>query len=141
MKIPGLRSPREKVGGFLHFGRMLDKIRLQAAGALPPGYNLGEGDGTCWDGRLCRFLRVDFEEVRRQTLAGGSDDEILRWCLEHGRAVTDEEIMIFNAFLSKRGWRDEGTPSVEKLKQEIGLGHREDILTMFDAIDADEGRL
>jgi hypothetical protein len=40
MKVPGLRSSFEKVGGIVYFGRMLDKIRLHAAGRLPDGYNV-----------------------------------------------------------------------------------------------------
>jgi len=32
--IPGLRSPCARVVGFVDFGRMLDKIRLLAAGHL-----------------------------------------------------------------------------------------------------------
>ena len=30
--IPGLRSPAEQVNGLVYFGRMLDKMRLAAAG-------------------------------------------------------------------------------------------------------------
>ena len=43
MKFP--RSPNEKVGGLVYFGRMLDKARLKAAGDLPPDLhqNLGTG--------------------------------------------------------------------------------------------------
>ena len=42
--IPGLRSPREEVDGLVYFGRMVDKIRLEQAGKLPPDYqeNLGK---------------------------------------------------------------------------------------------------
>jgi hypothetical protein len=36
--IPGLRSCYDKVGRLIYFGRMLDKIRLHAAGQLPPEY-------------------------------------------------------------------------------------------------------
>ena len=36
--IPGLRSCYDKVGRLIYFGRMLDKIRLHAAGQLPPDY-------------------------------------------------------------------------------------------------------
>ncbi len=32
--VPGLRSPYAKVGRLVYFGRMLDKIRLHAAGRL-----------------------------------------------------------------------------------------------------------
>jgi hypothetical protein len=46
--IPGLRSCYDKVGRLIYFGRMLDKIRLHAAGQLPPDYveNLGEHQFT-----------------------------------------------------------------------------------------------
>jgi len=33
--VSGLRSCYAKVGRFVYFGRMLDKIRLHAAGRLP----------------------------------------------------------------------------------------------------------
>jgi gluconokinase len=51
MKVPGLRSSYEKVGGIVHLGRMLDKIRLNAAGHLPEGYNLGADKWTWFDAR------------------------------------------------------------------------------------------
>lgn len=38
MKVPGLRSGYEEVGGICFFDRMLDKIRLHAAGQLPTDY-------------------------------------------------------------------------------------------------------
>ena len=38
MKIPGLRSSYDKVGGLVSFGRLLDKIRLNARGELPEGW-------------------------------------------------------------------------------------------------------
>ena len=34
------RSPRDTVGGIVLFGRILDKIRLNAEGRLPEGYHL-----------------------------------------------------------------------------------------------------
>ncbi len=51
MKVPGLRSSDQKVGGIVFFGRMLDKIRLHAVGQLPPGYNLGASDWSWFDHR------------------------------------------------------------------------------------------
>ena len=38
MKNPPFRSPCERVGGLVHFGRMLDKIRLHLRGDLPAEY-------------------------------------------------------------------------------------------------------
>jgi Domain of unknown function (DUF5069) len=40
MQVEGLRSPYEKVGGLVYFGRMLDKIRLFAKDELPSEYRV-----------------------------------------------------------------------------------------------------
>src|SRR5688572_24982472 len=103
MQIPNLRRSQEMVGGIVFFGRMLDKIRLHARGELPADYNRGTG----FDGRVCCFLRVEYSSLVQRVLAGGSDEQILGWCFTAGRRPSEEEVLIFNAFLSKRGWRDE----------------------------------
>src|SRR5689334_9808474 len=56
--VPGLRSCYDKVGRLIYFGRMLDKIRLHAAGQLPSVYHdyLGDPQFFTLDGRCCRFL-------------------------------------------------------------------------------------
>ncbi|EQD24865.1 MAG: hypothetical protein D084_Lepto4C00325G0003 [Leptospirillum sp. Group IV 'UBA BS'] len=33
-----LRSPREKLGGYVVLPRLIDKVRLRASGRLPPDY-------------------------------------------------------------------------------------------------------
>jgi hypothetical protein len=78
---------------------MLAKIRLHAQGKLPADYNRGIG----FDGRVCHFLHVEYPALVQRVLTGGSDDEILAWCFEHGRKPSEEEILIFNSFLTKRG--------------------------------------
>ena len=140
MNIPNLRSPREKVGGLYHFGRMLDKIRLHAAGKLPADYipNLGVG----FDGKCLSFLHIDYAALVARVAQGGTDEELLAWCFEQGRKPTDVEIMVWNAFMSKRGWNDEASAVLqERIPQHEGLAGRTDIQTFFDLIDADEGRL
>ena len=136
MHIPGLRSDRETVGGLVFFGRMLDKIRLHAKGKLPPDYNRGTG----FDARICRFLHVSYEAVVKMALEEKDDSKVLEWCFASGRRPSDEEIVIFNAFLSKRGWSDDTSPELDGYKAKMGLGHRDDIRTFFDLHDADEGR-
>ena len=42
--------------------------------------------------------------------------------------------------MRKRGWNDEATEILNRRKRESGLWDRDDIRTMFDYIDADEGR-
>src|SRR5215475_5740952 len=74
MRVPGLRSSYEKVGGIVYFGRMLDKIRLKAAGKLPEGYNVGTAKFTWFDARCTRFLGIDYDAVKKVTLEGGTDE-------------------------------------------------------------------
>lgn len=140
MHVPGLRGPNEKVGGIVYFGRMLDKIRLNAAGRLPEGYNLGTEDWTFYDARCTRFLGVDYEALRERVLLEGSDEKVLGWCFQAGRKPNEEEIDIWNTFMAKRGWRDEASGGLEEVKQECGLAERKDIATWFDLFDADEAK-
>ncbi len=42
--------------------------------------------------------------------------------------------------MRKRGWNDEVSETLTRRKKEAGMGDRADIQTMFDFIDADEGR-
>jgi gluconokinase len=136
MKIPGLRSSYETVGGIVFFGGMLDKIRLHAQGKLPADYQNNLGIGS--DGRTVRFLRVEYTKLVERVRQGGADEEILQWCFAHGRTPSEEEILIWNAFMTKRGWRDETAPDLERMKQERGFSDRDDIQTFFDFHRGDE---
>jgi hypothetical protein len=137
--VPGLRSPYAKVGRLVYFGRMVDKIRLQAAGQLPLadyGANLGQG----FDGRCCNFLRIGYADLQARVLAGGLDDAgLLAWAHERGGPRTDEECEIWNGFMIKRGWRDAGAETLAKRIKESAL-ESAPVLTMFDYLDYDEGR-
>lgn len=122
-----------------YFARMCSKIRLHAAGKLPPEYDSMLGNG--FDGRTCRYLRVKYGDVKREVLAGKSDEEVLEWCFKHGRRLTDEEILIYNSFMSKRGWRDDETDEyIPAMIKEYGLKEGSDVVTDFDLIEMDEGR-
>ncbi len=138
--VPGLRSPFSKVGKLVYFGRMIDKIRLHAAGRLPADYvsNLGEAQPTVFDGRCCRFLRVSYGEIVRRALAGETDEAIVAWA-EQKSARTDEEFEVWNAFVLKRGWRDERSAALRERVIEAGLQDKP-IHSMCEFIDYDEGR-
>lgn len=124
------------------FGRILDKIRLQAStGTLPDGYHLGVLPGSrTFDDRICCLLGVTFEALSERTLQGGTDEEVLEWCFQNGRKPDAEHIEIFNGFMTKRGWRDVATPGLIKQRAEAGLADREDLITFFDMMDVEEGR-
>jgi Domain of unknown function (DUF5069) len=133
------RSPHEKVGGIVYFGRMLDKIRLKHIGQLHP--DLHQNVGAGFDKRCVDFLHASYEELAKKVREGLDDQAALEWCFSNGRRPNNEEIYVWNEFMRKRGWNDEGTELLERRKRESGLADRNDLQTMFDYIDADEGRL
>jgi len=134
-------SDHKKTKGLVYFARMLDKIRLKAAGKLPSDYFVGvDDDPTMFDARCTRFLGVNYTDLVKRTLEGGSNEEILEWCFARGRRPGEEEIEIWNAFLSKRGWRDAGSADLEAAKKREGLSDRTDIQTWVDLHDVEEGR-
>jgi gluconokinase len=95
---------------------------------------------TSFDSRCCRFLQIDYAALEAETLKSGkSDEELLEWVFQHGRRPSEEEIEIWNAFMTKRGWRDGGTQRLNERLAEIGLPPGT-VQTMFEFIDLDEGR-
>ena len=139
MATVALRSPFEKVGGLFYFGRMLDKIRLHAKGELPADYheNLGKG----FDEKCVTFLRINYDQLVEHVKRSGSDEEILQWCFSVGRKPSDNDVYIWNEFMRKRGWHDEVSEMLESEKKREAMLSRSEIQTMFQFMDADEGRL
>ena len=122
---------------------MLDKTRLAAAGKLPEGWQAARGTSMKWsfDWRCCLFLKIDYAALEAETLKGNkTDTELLEWAFQHGRRPDDQEIEVWNAFMTKRGWRDAGTQRLNERLAEIGLPSGT-VQTMFEFIDLDEGRL
>jgi len=123
----------------IYFPRLLDKIRRHLAGQLPDDYgpNLGAG----FDKRCCDFWRVHYEDVVARVAAGSTDAEVLAWCREHGRPLDDHDLFVWNEFLRKCGWQDDYSERLRTRLESMGLTGREDIRTLFDLIEVDEGRV
>jgi len=139
MKIEGIKGCYEKTGGLFYFARMCSKIRLLAKGALPEDYHEMLGQG--FDGRTCRYLSVPYEVVKTQVLAGKTDEEVLDWCQTQGRRLSEEQVLIYNSFMSKRGWRDDETDGfIPEMIKQFGLKDDGSLITDFDLIEMDEGR-
>jgi hypothetical protein len=97
--------------------------------------------GYGFDGRTCRYLSVRYDDVKREVLSGKPDESVLEWCFVNGRRLTDEEVLIYNSFMSKRGWRDDETDEfIPRSIREYGLEDDGTVLTDFDLIEKDEGR-
>jgi gluconokinase len=132
------QSPADETNGLRYFGRMLDKIRLQEKGELDLEYHSQLGRGA--DGRLLQFLRMNYGDLCTRVRQGGSDNEILEWCFTHGRRLDENDVTIWNGFISKLGWNDAATSYLAKCKKEAGLSHRDDIQTLSQLFDVEEGR-
>lgn len=131
-------SAYQETLGMIYFARMLDKIRLHAAGKLREDFcdNLGSG----FDSRCVNFLRINYQSLVTRVLQGGSDEEILNWCFESGRELSEGDIFIWNQYLSKVGWNDSLSETLIRRKKESGLEGRGEIQTMLEYFDYDEGR-
>lgn len=137
MKSVPLSAYQETLG-MIYFARMLDKIRLNAAQKLREDYC--ENLGTGLDGRCTGYLRVDYADLAARVQVGGEDEEILRWCYEAGRELDKGDIFVWNEFMRKLGWNDPVTETLMRRKKESGLEGRDEIQTMAEYFEYDEGR-
>lgn len=135
-------SAHQKTRGLVYFARMIDKIRLHAEGWLPADYvgHLGNADRTSFDARCCRYLELDYEAVKARALQGGTAEEVYDDLIRGRKPLNEEQVLVWNLFLLKRGWRDSGSPGVAEGKAAGGLADRADIQTYVDLQDAEEGR-
>ncbi len=138
--VPGLRSPYDTVAGLVYFPRMLDKIKLHAAGKLHADFinNLGKA----FDDRCCQYLGIKYTELSAwvQARPQVKDEEVWAWVQAHGRVLAQNDIEIWNGFMTKRGWRDEANEVLQRRLKENGLTAEAGVETMFDYIEVDEGR-
>ena len=134
------RSPKEIMAGWAYLPRLVDKIRLHLAGRLHPDYQanfLHKGFDKLWFDRA-GVRPEDLVDVVRRSL---TDGEVCDWVLANVKKP-DSEKALHREYLFQHG-RD-GDPALrerlEMRKQQSGLGHRADIQTFVDYIDADERR-
>ena len=131
-------SPYDTCHGLVYFPRMIDKIRKHAEGQLGTDYvpNLGKG----FDVRCCSLLGIDYDVLTAAVGSSMTDEEAWEWVSKNGKSPTEEQIEVWNGFMTRRGWRDDLVEILERRKKESGFEKRAEIQTMFDYIDADEGR-
>ncbi|TKB78632.1 MAG: DUF5069 domain-containing protein [Nitrospira sp.] len=138
------RSPNIELGGMVHLGRLIDKIRLRHAGLIPD-YNYFT---TGFDKYLVEFLQLNPQEFERRVLEGGTDEELLQWVYAHGRRPSVEEARQWNERILTGGPKDEGTRQrfqsrlVEvAAKRGVPVTALPSASTWVDIIELDEGRM
>lgn len=127
------------MNGWVYLPRFVDKIRLHLAGKLPPDYRENFTKG--FDGAWLKAAGVSAEQFIEVVKNSITDGEVSDWVRQNVKK-SETEKAAFRDFILNRGRDDEAVAARLKMrKEEIGLGHRGDIQTFVDFIDADEKRL
>ena len=138
------RSPREKVGGMVHLGRLFDKIRLRHKGLIQ-GYNYLT---TGFDKYLLDMLTLKGEDLEQRVLQGGTDDELLAWVKANGKSLSEAEIRMWNMKVLAGEPKDEAAKERFKArlmeiaaKRGVPVERLPKVTTWVEAIELDEGCL
>jgi hypothetical protein len=135
------RSPRETLGGYIILPRLIDKIRLQAEGKLPPEYfgNLLK-PGRTLDGRLLTFTGLEAEALKEAILKAGSDEAVLAWVEKHAISHNKEEKRKWGEGIASFRPDAAGLEARKRNYPELGARVDLSLLGPLDMIDMDEGR-
>ena len=138
------RSPKARLGGIAHLGRLIDKIRLRHAGRIQDYNYLTVG----FDKYLLDLLKLNGEELERHVLQGGTDDDIVQWVKSRASHVRDEDIRRWNDRILTSGPQDEaarrrfqGRLNDIAAKRGVAVETLPAVATWADVIELDEGRL
>ena len=134
------RSPREAMAGWHYLPRYVDKIRLHLAGKLHADYheNLGKG----FDGVWLKAAGVTHEQFVAVVKNSLTDGEVCDWVRQNVKRTDAEKAAHWQDVLSRPPANDAAACARLKMrKEQSGLGHRDDLKTFVDYIDADEKRI
>ena len=132
-----LRSPYDRLGGYVHLPRLIDKAKLHRQGLLK-GYNYKT---VGFDKHLLAFLKLNPDEFEEAANRLETDVAIARWIEENAIKHTAAEIEEWNqAMIARHPDNAEKKARFLHFLKEAGGESRQDIRTYFDLIEFDEGR-
>jgi hypothetical protein len=128
------RSPRVRLGGFVHLPRLLDKARAFAANRH------GDYIYPCpLDQRLLDFMGISSERFLEQVAAGKSDSEMLGWIEENlNPKRLPHEIIAWSKWLENVAPGDARRHANFAEQIETLAPARSDIVTTFDRLELDD---
>ena len=128
------RSARVKLGGYVILPRMLDKGRATIAGKH------GEYHYACpMDQRFLEFVGISADALKKQLAAGKGDGDILAWIQKTGKhKPSDAAISMWSEVATARAPGDPESREFFNQIQKTAAPNREDIMTWFDLLDADD---
>jgi hypothetical protein len=132
------RSPYERLGGYVHLPRLIDKAKLHRKGLLD-GYNYKT---VGFDKHLLAFLNLNPDSFEEAAHRLDDDAAIFAWVQENGATHSPDSIEHWNEMMISRR-PDTAAKKARFLHflKEAGGAGRKDIRTYFDLIEFDEGRL
>lgn len=126
------RSPRVKLGGYVHLPRLLDKARASLAGK-----NAGYHYDCPLDQKFFAFTGISPEALLAEVKTGKTDGQMLVW-VQARTPRTPWEIAGWSEWLSRLG---AGCADLHGWFAEMIAAdgpHREDVATFFDLLDLDD---
>jgi hypothetical protein len=128
------RSVREKLAGYVHLGRMIDKCRAVLAGTQ------GEYIYPCpLDNRLLEFAGITAEQFT-EAIRGRSDQAVAEWLRNTAKSRSPDEIEQWNTMMLTRGPDTEEKWAYFKKQRDAIDPSRTDITSWADLLDLDENR-
>jgi hypothetical protein len=133
------RSAHETMCGWVYLPRFVDKIRLHLAGKLHADYQENFTKG--FDGAWLKAAGVPAESFIQVVKNSITDGQVADWVAKNV-TKTEAQKKAFNDFVLNRGRDEESAKARLKMrKEEAGLGHRDELQTFVDFMDADEKRI
>ena len=128
------RSPRTRLGGYVHLPRLIDKARAFAAGKN------GDFHYPCpFDARFFTYTGLNADAFLADVKTGKSDSELLAYVIAHAQPRRHPaEIAAWSA------WMEQLTvtaPDKRDFFNDVhrkNAAHREDIATWFDWLELDD---
>jgi hypothetical protein len=134
------RSPRETMDGWTHLPRYLDKIRLHLAGQLHPDYQ--PNFGKAFDGAWLKAAGVTHEQMIEVVKGSITDGQVCDWVRQNVKKTAAEKAAHREAMFAYPTTDDAaGQERLKQRKEQAGFGHRDEIRSFVDFIDADEKRI
>lgn len=127
------------MSGWTYLPRLVDKIRLHLAGKLHPDYqeNFTKGFDGAWL-KVAGLTADQFIAVVKNTI---TDGEVADWVAKNVKGTDAEKVAHREGVLNYGQNGDDALKARLKMRKEQGgFGHRDDIETFVDVIDADEKR-
>lgn len=135
--MPAIPAPRDTLAGCTWLPRLIAKARLQLAGDLPPEYAARFCHPTGVDALFLKYFGLTKEQIL--TAAALDDTALVHWFTG---ATTPESIAAWNHTAENLG--RPGFPLAERLPVALATSYPHldpaKITSIFDALDADEGR-